>query len=78
MIWHCEARVCGTNFVYYEDPEKHGVSLLTKITKPHRRGQAIIGRNGTTRWQMAGDAVIQSINPNEENPDNYTLVAASM
>ena len=78
VIWHCEARVCGTNFVYYDDPEKHGVSLLTKITKPHRRGQAIIGRNGTTRWQMAGDAVTQSINPNEENPDNYTLVAASM
>ncbi len=22
VIWYCEARVCGTNFVYYSDPRQ--------------------------------------------------------
>ena len=79
VIWHCEARVCGTNFVYSIDPDNHGFSLLTKITKPNRLRLpiSIRGRNSTTRWQMAGDAVIQSINPNEENPDVDTFTVDS-
>ena len=35
-------------------------------------------RNGTTRWELPGDAVTQSINSIEDNPDNYTIFAASM
>ena len=35
-------------------------------------------RNGTTRWELPGDAVTQSINSIEDNPVNYTIFAASM
>ena len=79
VIWHCEARVRGANFVYSVAPNNHGLSLLTKRTEPTRQKPAIFiwGRNGTTRWQMAGDAVIQAINPNEENPDVDTFTVDS-
>ena len=49
VIWHCEARVYGTDFVYVSELKKHGISLLTKITKPYRREMSIFGCNGTTR-----------------------------
>ena len=79
VMWYCEARVCGTNFVYSVAPDNHGLSLLTKRTKPNRQKLAIFiwGRNGTTRWQMTGDAVMQSINPNEENLDVETFIIDS-
>lgn len=74
MIWHCEARVCGTDFVYYDDTEKRGVSLLTKRTKPHRRETAIHGRSGTTRWQMKMNAVMQSLDTKGDPFDSYTYI----